>query len=121
MEPRDYTVLRKKLEEERTRLREEIEQLNHVREEGIDYGRDVADDGAEAFDATMNIALSESLEDTLWQVEDALQRFEDGSYGICQDCGRPIEWGRLKILPHTPLCAECARRHEKGSLGGLAN
>ena len=110
---RDYTILRKKLEDERARLKEEIEELNHVREEGIDYGRDTADDATEAFDATLNVALTESLEETLWHVEDALQRFEEGTYGKCLDCGSTIEWGRLKVLPHAPLCAQCARRHER--------
>jgi DnaK suppressor protein len=118
---REYSVLRKKLEDERARLREEIEQLNHIREQGIDYGKDVADDAAEAFDATMNLALRESLEETLWHVEEALQRFEDGTYGICQNCGRTIELDRLKILPHAPLCAQCARRREKEGKAGRAN
>jgi DnaK suppressor protein len=83
------------------------------REEGIDYGNDVADDATEAFEQTMNLALSESLEDTLNRVEDALRRFEDGSYGICQGCGRLIEWGRLEALPYARLCVECAQRHER--------
>jgi DnaK suppressor protein len=112
---RAYSTLRKNLEDERARLRGEIEQLAAVREEGIDYGNDIADDATEAFELTMNLALSQNLADSLRRVEDALQRFDDGSYGTCEDCGQAIELARLKVLPHTRLCVRCVRRHERGS------
>jgi DnaK suppressor protein len=42
----------------------------------------------------------------------ALQRIEDGSFGTCESCGRPIERARLDELPYTPTCVACARRRE---------
>lgn len=38
----------------------------------------------------------------------ALDRIKAGTYGICVKCGQPIEEERLDVLPHTPLCSECA-------------
>jgi RNA polymerase-binding transcription factor DksA len=42
-------------------------------------------------------------------IEAALQRIEDGAYGVCVRCGDAIAPERLDILPHTPLCRNCAR------------
>ncbi len=115
MMTRKYGTLRKKLEDERVRLTGEIEQLYAVREEGLDHGNEMADEATEAFELTMNLSLTENLADTLRLVEDVLQRLEDGSYGTCQDCGRAIEEGRLRVLPYTSLCVQCAQRHERRS------
>jgi len=115
MVPRAYGVLKKKLEDESVRLRGEIEQPGTLREERPGYGNHMADDASEVFEQTKDLALRESLEDSLKRVEDALQRFEEGSYGICADCGRTIEWGRLKVLPYTKFCVECIRRQERES------
>ncbi len=113
--PRAYGALKKKLEEERDRLRGEIAQLGTLREERPGYGNHMADDATEVFEQTKDLSLRESLEDTLRRVEGALQRFAEGSYGVCEDCGAAIEWGRLKVLPYTRFCVECVRRHERVS------
>jgi RNA polymerase-binding transcription factor DksA len=75
----------------------------------------MADDATEVFEQTKNFSLRESMEDSLKRVEGALQRFEEGSYGTCRDCGGIIEWGRLKVLPYTWLCVECVRLNERES------
>lgn len=111
--PRAYDALKKRLEDESVRLRGEIKQLGTVREERLGYGNHMADDATEVFEQTKDLSLRGSLEDTLKRVERALQRFEEGSYGTCEDCGRSIEWGRLKVLPYTRFCVECVRRHER--------
>lgn len=112
---RAYGALKKKLEDERVRLSGEIKQLGVLREERPGYGNHMADDATEVFEQTRNLALRENLEDSLKRVEDALRRFQEGSYGSCEDCGRAIEWGRLKVLPYTRLCVECVRQHERKS------
>jgi RNA polymerase-binding transcription factor DksA len=54
-----------------------------------------------------------AAEDQLaYQVRDALQRVVEGSFGICESCGRPIERARLDEVPYTELCAACAQRDE---------
>jgi RNA polymerase-binding transcription factor len=47
------------------------------------------------------------------EIEAALQRVADATYGTCQDCGQAIASGRLRALPATRVCAECARRQEE--------
>lgn len=113
--PRAYGMLKEKLEDERGRLVDEIEELGRREEDRPGYGNHMADDATGVFEQTRNLSLRESFEDTLKLVEEALQRFDDGTYGKCGDCGSVIEWGRLKVLPYTSLCVECVRRHERES------
>ena len=51
--------------------------------------------------------------DTLRQVRNALRRIDDGSYGKCIDCGRPIEPARLDAVPWTPYCLADQEKHDK--------
>ena len=57
----------------------------------------------EAFEE--KLALSKAAEKDLKELKKALQRTEEGKYGICQKCGEPIEPGRLKMCPAATLCA----------------
>jgi DnaK suppressor protein len=50
---------------------------------------------------------------TLEQVRTALRRIEDGTYGKCIDCGRPIEPARLEAVPWTPYCRADQEKHDK--------
>jgi len=52
--------------------------------------------------------LGEAGEQELRMIEAALQRMEDGSYGICVACGARISEERLDLLPYTPFCRDCA-------------
>jgi DnaK suppressor protein len=49
----------------------------------------------------------------LRQIVAALRRVEDGSYGLCQDCGEPIDERRLFAIPATPYCTACQAIHER--------
>jgi DnaK suppressor protein len=49
----------------------------------------------------------------LQQVRAALQRIEDGTFGYCIDCGKPIEPARLDAVPWTPYCREDQEKHDK--------
>jgi RNA polymerase-binding transcription factor DksA len=111
--PRAYGELKKRLEEEQTRLVEEIRELGAREEERPGYGNHMADDATGVFEQARNLSLRENLQDSLRLVQEALARFEDGTYGRCEDCGNIIEWGRLKTLPYTSLCVECVRRQER--------
>jgi DnaK suppressor protein len=51
--------------------------------------------------------------ETLKQVRDALRRIEDGTYGKCVGCGRPIEPARLEAVPWTPYCLADQKKHDK--------
>jgi RNA polymerase-binding transcription factor DksA len=52
-------------------------------------------------------AVHESARSELRQIERALARMEAGTYGLCQDCGRHIEAGRLRAVPYATRCQSC--------------
>lgn len=60
--------------------------------------------------AAFGVSTTESK--TLQQVRAALQRIDDGTYGTCIDCGRPIEPARLEAVPWTPYCRADQEKHE---------
>jgi DnaK suppressor protein len=72
-------------------------------------------------DATSDQGTSESLQEdtlasqTLIQVRDALRRIEDGTYGKCAACGRPIETERLQAVPWALYCVEDEEKREKAA------
>jgi DnaK suppressor protein len=55
-------------------------------------------------------ALEETVEYVLSQIESALQRITEGTYGVCESCGRPIPAERLAALPYAVRCVACAER-----------
>jgi RNA polymerase-binding transcription factor DksA len=58
----------------------------------------------------LDLATEVLFEARLGQVEDALRRLENGSYGICAACGKPIPGERLELVPETPYCVEDAAK-----------
>jgi RNA polymerase-binding transcription factor DksA len=65
------------------------------------------------FEQELAIALASSKDETLQKIEQALERIEDGVYGICDCCGRRIPQGRLDAIPYAGLCVGCARQNEE--------
>jgi DnaK suppressor protein len=63
-----------------------------------------------------DVALAQNEEWILEEVEHALQRIEDGTFGRCQDCGREIDRDRLDALPYTRYCIRCSPRHEPAQM-----
>jgi len=55
-------------------------------------------------------SIENDMRKVLSDIEDALKKIDDGTYGICDECGKYIEAGRLEILPHTPLCLNCVNQ-----------
>ena len=55
-----------------------------------------------------NLAAAENEAEILEQVEQALEQFEKGNYGVCQRCGEPIDRHRLRAIPYAPNCVRCA-------------
>ena len=119
---RELEEFRKMLEEERERLTEELEAMEEhapeVEEQvGMDigggYDEDLADVASSTFEREKGLALESSVQAMLAQVEEALSRIDDGSYGICQRCGAPIDAARLRVLPYATLCIRCKELEEK--------
>jgi len=57
-----------------------------------------------------NLSLEKTLEVSLYNVNKALKKIEEGSYGICEKCGSPINPERLKAFPSATSCMECKRK-----------
>jgi RNA polymerase-binding transcription factor DksA len=76
----------------------------------LGYGNHMADDASEAFEQAKDLALRQNAEQVLAQVETALARFDDGSYGTCEQCGTEIDPARLKALPYVTYCLRCQQR-----------
>ena len=108
--------VRQRLDEERARL-EGVratfadENLNDESEtdslsELSSYDQHQADVGTETFEREKDLSILERVESELVDIEHALRRLDDGTYGTCEVCGKPIPEERLEALPATRLCLE---------------
>jgi DnaK suppressor protein len=79
-----------------------------------EYGDKVDENAQEIESYTTNLATEKILEDNLRDIESALQRIEDGSYGICKYCGQPIAEKRLEARPVASACVECKQKLQNG-------
>lgn len=108
-----YKELRETLQVHRKALLAEIADIDSRKgEQMIGYETHQADAATRAFDQAADLALRNNTTKMLRQVEDALARFEKGTYGTCLDCGRKIDIARLEAIPHTDFCLRCAETRE---------
>jgi RNA polymerase-binding transcription factor DksA len=103
-----HAVLRDQLEEERARLRDQLERLGHGDRPSLDFDENFADSGQVTAERGEVEALSGQLSETLTDIEDALVKFDEGTYGECESCHRTIPEARLEAMPAARLCIECA-------------
>lgn len=73
----------------------------------------MADMGSDTFEQDFTISLMESGEGTLDAIEEALERIEDETYGLCTECEGKIPKERLRAIPYTPVCIQCATKLER--------
>jgi len=90
---------------------EEREGRDAVTDEAKDYG----DMATEAYGQEMSFAISDAGRRSLKDIEDALLRVRDGTYGNCERCAKPIDEARLEAVPHARMCIACAEAVEKES------
>lgn len=112
MTVRNADALHTFLERERERLRAVIAECEAEGGTNLGYGNHMADDASEAFEQAKEMALHENAQRLLEQVEDALERFRQGTYGLCEQCGAEIDPARLEALPYATLCIRCQQRHD---------
>ena len=84
-----------------------------MRDSGDGAGQDQADMGATSFERDHELTVLNSERDKLAQIERALQRIDDGTYGVCESCGNPIGKLRLMAFPRATLCMTCKQREER--------
>jgi DnaK suppressor protein len=115
--PKTLKAIEEKLRAQRSELLHEIVDLER-RAAGEDGGERVYDDNhgepeTATYDRERVLSLLDNSRDLVEQVDIALEKIEDGTYGICASCSKPIEAARLKALPHATLCIACKRREER--------
>jgi RNA polymerase-binding protein DksA len=84
-----------------------------MRDPGDGAGQDQADLGATSFERDHELTVLNSERDKLHQIDRALARIDDGTYGICESCGEPIGKMRLMAFPRATLCMTCKQREER--------
>jgi len=101
------------LVEMKKQLLQEIQhELKQGRESSKDDGMDTYDLASEERDREINFILTDRDRGKLQAIEDALDRIDDGSYGICESCESEIAEGRLAAMPFTRLCVQCQSDRE---------
>ena len=78
--------------------------------------QDLADKAASAYSKELNFSLSDGERNLLMQIDEAFRRLDNGTYGICTNCGATIGDKRLSAVPWTPFCIDCQELQEKGLL-----
>jgi DnaK suppressor protein len=116
----DTAEYRKRLEDERARLTHAVDflvkenpgsltdELGELAEGGTD--NHLGDTATAMYDRELDEGLEEGAQQTLFEIDAALKRIEDGTYGTCGACGKPIAPERLAAIPWARLCIDDQRR-----------
>ncbi len=75
----------------------------------IGIGNHMADDATEVFNQEAQVSLKHNEQHVLEQINLALRRMDQGVYGVCERCGREIDFARLKAQPYARFCMTCQR------------
>lgn len=107
---------------ERARLNDELSTLkkNNMNKSQRDASGDLssytfhmADMASDNYERDFSMGLATEEQKTLFAIEEALKRVEDGTYGNCLQCGKKVLKKRLNAIPYTELCLECQKSKEK--------
>ena len=113
----NYKIIRGHLEKEHKRL---AEQLQHIRDnrsseerrEGSPFGKR-EEEASETADLENMVAQEQRIMEEIADIEAALKKFEPGTFGICEKCGRQIEPARLEAMPTAKLCMNDAQKNAR--------
>ena len=106
---RQLPAIRADLDKQR---RFRTEQLEELAVDAVDAAEPMATADQNRLQVTRVLTLA--AETALSEIDAALQRLEEGSYGICERCTEPIRWERLEVLPMSRLCTPCQYLAESG-------
>jgi RNA polymerase-binding transcription factor DksA len=77
------------------------------------YSIHMADLGTDAMERERDLLLASAEGRTVLQIREALNKLEDGTYGTCEECGKPIGAARLEMIPYAVYCSKCQVKLEK--------
>ena len=114
----ELAEVRAELDAQALALRAEIDRAEAAseklkRDQSSEGSGDEADAGTKTFEREHEMSLANNSRDLLSQVERALARIDDGSYGHCERCGNAIPKPRLQAFPRATLCVSCKQREER--------
>lgn len=119
MKKNEIDRFKKKLEELRVQLRNTIKTVSEdVKsfEEPKGYSQHQADEGTADFDQTISIEVSTKEQSILRQIDRALEKIEEGTYGVCDVSGEEIPIKRLEAIPYATMTVAAQEKYEKGLL-----
>jgi DnaK suppressor protein len=73
-----------------------------------------ADLGSDNYEQEFDLSVLEHQGETLREIDEALERIDEGTFGICTECEKAIPKGRLKAVPHARYCVGCLEKQEQG-------
>jgi DnaK suppressor protein len=108
----DLEQRKAELEARKRRIAEEVAELTRPPEAGVNlsFGKRVGDGTTEAVERIASTATARSLTASLAETDRALAKIDEGTYGICDECGRSIAPERLEARPAASLCIECSAK-----------
>ena len=117
----DLNGFKQKLQMLRARLRGDVSTMaeSALNKNRLDSGEQspdplhMADVGTDNYEQEFTLSLMESDSDTLSQIEDALIRIENGTYGVCEECEKGIPKARLNAIPYAIKCVKCASKTQQ--------
>jgi DnaK suppressor protein len=101
------------LEQRRRELADELERLTAPRPDAtasVSFGKRVGEGTTEAVERISSTAVASRLSAMAREIDHALRRLAEGSYGSCEACGRPIPNERLEAVPWASTCVSCSRK-----------
>ena len=115
---KELREIRAAIEADVAHLREEIsvaeaDLVGLMRDAGDGAGDDQADAGSKTFEREQEISVANNAREMLVQNLHAIERLDDGTYGICESCGNPIGKLRLQAAPRATLCMPCKTKQER--------
>ncbi len=122
MNKKDLKHFEKRLHEEMQNLQKTIGKLEKSvfqrsqRESSGDlsaYSIHMADLGTDASEREKDLLLASTEGKVVLQIREALKKIEDGSYGDCEECGKPIGAKRLELIPYATYCTRCQMKAER--------
>jgi len=117
MAKRKVDIYRKRLEAKRDAILDTIERYVHDgRETDQDVPRDPADQASNSFIKELLFSQSTNDRFVLKLIDEALERMEEGEFGLCVSCGNPIQEKRLEVVPWARHCIQCQELQERGLL-----
>lgn len=119
LRPEEVRNLRKLLLARRAELMDSYSNLEgESRQKGKEAGElsavpyHPADLGSDAFEQALSLALLENESSSIREIDAALERMDEGTYGACEECASPIDKARLRALPQATLCRRCKSLEE---------